>query len=137
MHRATAHHLLTNAQPVPKLSPSLMCSAWCHMVWNVPWVSWDRLSWLCPLTTSSASPVHSLAGSCEKLSVSPAQPQPKHQCVLSTLFLPQIQNTALYQLLGRKFTPSQLKPGDWGSLALLPKKRSLLPFWQKKPRKAK
>ena len=33
----------------PSSSPSFICWAWHHMVWNIPLVSWGQLSQLCPL----------------------------------------------------------------------------------------
>ena len=50
--------------PFLLLCPTFYCSTQCHMVWNIPLVSWDHLSWLCPLPVSCAAP--SLVRNCEK-----------------------------------------------------------------------
>ena len=44
------------------LSPSFICWAQQHMVWNVPLVSWGQLSQLCLLSTPCAPPAYSLLG---------------------------------------------------------------------------
>jgi len=61
MHKAIAHHPMTDTQPIPKQwsllpvqLPQLIYCAWCHMVWNIPLVSLCQLSWLCPLPASHA-----------------------------------------------------------------------------------
>ena len=46
----------------PSSSPSFYCSAWHHMVWNSPLVSWAQLSQLCPLPNFPCSPAHLLVG---------------------------------------------------------------------------
>lgn len=61
MHKAIAHHQLTDAQPVPEQQasspqPTLLfhCSARHHMVGNIPLATWSELSWLRPLPASCA-----------------------------------------------------------------------------------
>jgi len=100
MHYAIAHVSPTNAQLVPvqqsppwPASPKFMCSAWCHMVWNIPLASWRQLSWLWPLPAACASAASPLAGQCEKLrspwlSVSTAQQHLNHQCVINIILIP-------------------------------------------------
>ena len=56
VHNATAHHLLTDGQPVPKQqftrpsqTPRYIFQAWCPMVWNTTLASLGQRTWLCPL----------------------------------------------------------------------------------------
>lgn len=42
--------------------PSSICRRRCHMIWNVPLVSWDQLSWMGLLPALCASPAPSLVG---------------------------------------------------------------------------
>ena len=86
----TKHHN-SECPPLLSSSPSFICWAWHHMVWNIPWVSWGQLFWLCPLPTSCAPPASLLVGWGEKkerpcLSVSPAQQELKHPCVINTVY---------------------------------------------------
>lgn len=53
-HRHSKH------PPLPPSSPSFMFWAWCHRVWNAPWVSCG------PLLMPCAPPAHSLVGWCEE-----------------------------------------------------------------------
>ena len=54
------HH--RSEHPPLSFFPSFICWAWCHMVWNIPLVSWGQLSRLCPLPASCAPPASSLVG---------------------------------------------------------------------------
>jgi len=74
MHNAIAHHLLTDAQPVPQqrlpswpASPRFIRWVWHHMVRNILFASLGQLCWLCPLPISHALPTFSLAGQHEKM----------------------------------------------------------------------
>jgi len=48
------HH--SKYPPLPSFSPRFICWSWCHMVQNIPLVSWDQLPQMCPLPTSYAPP---------------------------------------------------------------------------------
>ena len=131
MHNAITHHSPTNAQLVPEWpappyphSLQFIYWAWHHTVWNTLLATLGQLSWLCPFPTSCAPPAFSLAGH-ENLK----NPwlQSKHYLattenisVLSTFFSYWIQDITLYQLLERKLTLSQLKPGQWQNWRHLP-----------------
>lgn len=72
MHKATAHQSVTHAQPVPEqwtlasLAPSLLLSR-CHMLWNVPLVSWLAVLDVSPDTfLCSSSPLAGRAQEVEK-----------------------------------------------------------------------
>lgn len=71
--------------------PQFYCSAWGHMVWNIPLANWGQLSWLCPLQLLVQPQPCFLAGQENLknpwLSVSPAQHQLKHQCVIDTILI--------------------------------------------------
>lgn len=55
MHIVIAHHPLTDAQPVPsQLLPQFYCSAWRHIVWDIPLASWHQLFLFCSLSASCA-----------------------------------------------------------------------------------
>lgn len=61
---------------------------WHYMVWDIPLASLGQLPWLCPLPASHAPPATSKAGHHEELksswlSVSTAQHQGNHQCVVN------------------------------------------------------
>ena len=68
MHNAIAHHLLTDAQPVPKQQsapPSQLPQVYILDVTSYgmkPLASLGQLSWLCALQTSCAPPAFLLAG---------------------------------------------------------------------------
>ena len=130
MHFLTTHWLmlsqsLSGDSSLLAHSPWFVYRAWHYMGWNIALASLDQLSWLHPLPTSCAPPAFLPAGH-EKLknpwfSINTSN---KNISVLSTLFSYWIQNTALYQLLGRKSTLSQLKPGEhswWPLLAFIAK----------------
>lgn len=95
MYSATAHHSLTDAQPVPEQWPPLpvyrLTTEFCSV---------GRLSQQCPLPARCV--LHPLsvraAGKAEKFlnSYKHNSARPKHQ---------PIQTPALHQLLGRKLTP--------------------------------
>lgn len=76
---------------LPPFFPSFRYWAWCHMVLDIPLVSWGQLSWLSPSgSLCPASP--SLAGLYEKqrspwLSASTTLQQLKHKRVFSTIFI--------------------------------------------------
>lgn len=95
-HSTVAHHPLINAQPVLKewsvpFPPLFYCSAWFHVVWDIPRVSWGLLTWLCLLQNPCAHQPPPWQGS-------------GRSCVLSTLFSSSKQNTALYQLPRKALT---------------------------------
>lgn len=68
MPNAVAHHPLSDAQPILKQqaatltasSPNFDCSAWCHVVWDIPFVSWGQLSQLHPLPAFCTLPAYLL-----------------------------------------------------------------------------
>lgn len=75
-----------------KLSPRFYCWVWCHVIWNVPLVSWGHLSHLYSLTVSCAPLAYSLVGQCEKqkrplFCVSTAQQYIKHPCIINIVFI--------------------------------------------------
>lgn len=98
--------------PFPSSSPSFLCWVW--WVWNIPWVSWGHLSWLCPLPTSCAPPTYLLVAwvrsrkglDCVQALLINKENIPE----LPTHFQAQIQNTTPYKVLWRKWSVSQLKP---------------------------
>lgn len=61
-----AHHLLIDAHPVSKqqatASPQFFCSAWCHVVWNIPLATWGPLSQLYPFPAYFSPQASSLMG---------------------------------------------------------------------------
>ena len=66
-HSLSTSQQQTVAQPVSEQwllwkHPHLQfsCRVWCHMVWNIPLVSWGQLSQLCPLPASCPLPAYSL-----------------------------------------------------------------------------
>lgn len=90
-------------------SPSFLCWAWHQMVWDIPWVSWGQLFWLCPLSSPCAPrPPHWWGKEQNKpwLSVSTAQQPWKHLCSQHKSKM----NT--HQLLWRKLTLPQPKPAQ-------------------------
>ena len=83
------HH--SEHPPLPFYSPSFTCWAWCHMVWDIPLVSWGQLSQLYFLPYSCAPPAYSLVSWYEKqkrpwLCGSTAQQYRKHPCVINIVF---------------------------------------------------
>lgn len=89
--------------PLPS-PPSSKCLARCHTGWNIPWVTWGQLCWLCPLSALQAPSASSLAewGKRQKRPwwcASAAQQWPKYPWMIDT-----VSSTNLYQLLWRKLT---------------------------------
>ena len=115
MHNAIAHYASTNAQLVPERqsslphSPQFIYWAWHPMVCNIPLASLGQLSWLCHLPTPCG-----WAWEAEKSLIwyKHYLATTENISVLSTLFSNWIQNLTLYQLVERKLTLSQLKPGQ-------------------------
>ena len=112
--------MMNDTQPIPEQQslppgqlPQLICWAWHHVEENVPLASLGQLSYLCPLPASHAT---GRPGQCEKPKNPWLSSNNKNISMLSTLLSSQIQNTALHQLLERKLTLSQLKPGHPPSL---------------------
>lgn len=59
MHNAIVHHLLSSLSLSSSLWPPFSSSSLYteyHMVWDIPWLSWGQLPWLCPLPASCAAP---------------------------------------------------------------------------------
>lgn len=96
--------------PVPLSSASSICWAWHHMVWNVPWVSWVHLSWLCSLPAPCAPqlPGGTGWGAEEAITLCKWCSTGMRAALGYQLFAAQIQSTAPYQQLWRKsIYPSQ------------------------------
>lgn len=47
---------VTEQQPSATFFPSSLYTEYHHMVWDIPWLSWGQLPWLCPLPASCAAP---------------------------------------------------------------------------------
>lgn len=46
----------------PPSPPDFICWPWCHMIWDIPAVIWDQLSWLCSFPNPWALPIFWLVG---------------------------------------------------------------------------
>lgn len=79
------HHHSELLPLLPTSYPDSVCFAWCHMVWNIPWVSQGRLSQLCPFPTTFAPTVPLLEGWGEEQQ-RPWHCSHQHACVINTLF---------------------------------------------------
>ena len=106
MHNAIAHSrwLISSQSPSSRHpwdnSPQFICSAWRHMVRNIPLVSLGQLPWLYPFPASCASPASLLAGQYEKLKspwlrVSTAQEELKHQHVINIILIPSPKHSTI------------------------------------------
>lgn len=87
---------------------SSACWAQCHMVWNILLVILDQLSRLCPFPDSCASSIFSLKVRSVKHKDLDSM-WASLSNMLSPLFLPQIQNTTMYELLWGKLIHSHPK----------------------------
>lgn len=68
--------------PLPSPAPSCVCWAWPHLGWDLPWLPWAQLSWLCPLP---APPWWGQWGQRRPwLCVSSAQQCPRRPCATNT-----------------------------------------------------
>ena len=72
----------------PAISPQFCCSAWCHVVWDIPLTSWSQVLWLSPpkfMDTPSLAEQHEKMKS-PWLCVNIAQQQLSYQCVNNIVF---------------------------------------------------
>lgn len=118
MHSTIAHTHWPMPSPFPISNWCLPanCSQfihwpWCSVVCNIPLTSLGQLSWPCSLLLSCTPAPWQSMGNCTVLEWGLALLSNNGNIrVLSTFFSCWIQNTALKQLLGRKWTLFQLKP---------------------------
>lgn len=105
-------HRQTPSLCLPYFSRSFIHWAWCHMVWDIPVVSYGQLSHLCPLLAFCAPPAFSgMMWAAEKaLTLCEKSSAITITSLLSAVFPAEIQNIALVLLLRRKLILLQPKP---------------------------
>lgn len=59
-------HHYSKCPPLLGSSPSFIHYTWSYKAWNISLVSWDQLSWLCPLPVSHAPPAYLMVGWCRE-----------------------------------------------------------------------